>query len=155
MGTLPAAPRGRTRGHTGSGHDGPHVARARQNGPGTTGHDGQACGAQGRQRCGHTLHVPQLDGTAPPNVGVSRAAGSRRNQEEWRHETALKSRAQVAAAPAASVARVVGPPRGYFIYVHMYISVVVFLLIFVQRIYFYLLTLCYHTYLLSSWDLPS
>ena len=38
----------------------------------------------------------------PPNVGVSRAAGSRRERTSWRHELALKSRAQVGAAPAAS-----------------------------------------------------
>ena len=37
----------------------------------------------------------------PPNVGVSRAAGRRDQEKRW-HELALKSRAQVAAAPAAS-----------------------------------------------------
>ena len=52
--------------------------------------------------------VPQIDGTEPPNASVSRAAG-RCDQEKWRQERALKSRAQVGAAPAASVARVVGP----------------------------------------------
>jgi hypothetical protein len=31
----------------------------------------------------------------PPNVGVSRAAGDGRDEESWRHELALRSRAQV------------------------------------------------------------
>ena len=31
----------------------------------------------------------------PPNVGVSRAAGDGRDEESWRHELALQSRAQV------------------------------------------------------------
>jgi hypothetical protein len=51
------------------------------------------------------------DGT-PPNGGVSRAAGKRREQEGWRHTTPHKNRAQVGAAPAASAVCVVRRPLG-------------------------------------------
>jgi hypothetical protein len=49
-----------------------------------------------------------------PNVGVSRAAGDGRERADWQHELTPKSRAQVGAAPAASVERVVGRFGAFF-----------------------------------------